>query len=225
MANSEMSTLMLAKIKSWDKRQQLLAVLVASLVAAFILNIIFVSPLTAQTNTLKDQQAALQADTASIQNRIQTILADVEQSLANPNSPKSLTYKEQETALDKGLGRFYDEMVTPGEMTEILRQFIDQDSGLVFISMEALPVIDVLAEINITDKDLSDEDRPKLFKRGVTLSFKGSYFDVVNYLKKVENLPKRLMWGELSYTVSEYPTGVVKLTVYTLTSSREWLGA
>lgn len=224
MPSNELTDLILARIQAWDMRQRLLAGIAGSLFLCFFLNLIFIVPITAQVDTLKDQQTGLQADLQSLNTQIQTIQNDVEQSLANPNSPKSLTYKDQEAALDKALGQFYDELVTPAEMTDILRQFINNDSQLKLVSMQALPVIDILTEKNIPEDQLSAENRPKLFKRGVTITFNGNYFDVVSYLKKIEDLPKRLMWGELSYTVSKYPTAVVRLTVYTLTESEEWIG-
>lgn len=224
MAKNELTDLILAKIKAWDLRKRLLAGVGGSLLICFFLNLTFVSPVTAQVDALEEQQIGLNADTQAVNAQIQSILADVEQSLANPNSPKSLTYKEQEEALDKALGRFYDELVTPDEMTDILREFVNRDSSLTLVSIQALPIIDILAEKNIPQDQLSLENRPKLFKRGAVITLNGSYFNVVSYLKKIEDLPKRLIWGELNYTVSEYPAAVIKITVYTLTETEEWIG-
>jgi MSHA biogenesis protein MshJ len=224
MANSEVTELILQKMRAWNKHQRLQAGLAGSVVVCFLLQLIFLSPVDSQITALKTQQINLQSDMRTTNSQIQAILADVEQSLANPNSPKSRTYKEQEQALDKALGQFYDELVTPAEMTDLLRELVNQDSQLTLVSMSALPVIDVLTETNIPADQLVGENRPKLYKRGIILTLKGDYFGVVNYLKKVEDLSKRLMWGELSYTVTMYPAALVKITVYTLTESEEWIG-
>lgn len=55
-----------------------------------------------------------------------------------------------------------------------------------------------------------------LYRQGVKLVIQGNYFQVLDYLKQLEQTPWRFYWDELHYRVLEYPIAQVELQVYTL---------
>lgn len=224
MANSNFIEKFINKIQKMDARRQLIGGCIVSLFLILFININILTPINEQAGEDQQEIIELQADIASMKSRMEVILRDVEESLANPQSAKSLTYKEQLEQLDTALGKFYTELVSPKEMTTILRELISKNPNLKLISLESLPSLDLFAEESDLDELLKFEGRPKLYKRGVSIKFEASYFDTVAYLKTLEALPKRLFWELFSYTVKEYPIGEVTLTVYTLTTDEGWIG-
>jgi MSHA biogenesis protein MshJ len=64
-----------------------------------------------------------------------------------------------------------------------------------------------------------------VYKHGLTLTLKGSYFDVLDYLHAVEESPWHFFWERLEYRVGHYPEAEVTLRVYTLGDHEELIGA
>lgn len=77
-----------------------------------------------------------------------------------------------------------------------------------------------------TNKSESNLTNVGVFKHAVVIQLEGSYFDVVDYLSALENLPWKFYWAELDYRVIDYPKAIVTLEVYTLSTgvgvSREY---
>lgn len=69
-----------------------------------------------------------------------------------------------------------------------------------------------------------DETVVSVFKHAVTISLEGRYFDVVNYLSALEQLPWKIYWEFLDYKVEDYPNAAVTLRVYTLSTGEGVLG-
>lgn len=214
----------LPPVKDLNPQQRLLGVLAICALAILLANGILLRPLSKKILNLETQKTQLENTISENVSKSQIIKSVVQESVDNPLSSRSESYAQQEGALDKSLKAFYEELVTPQEMTDVLRKMIKDNKKLHIVSLEGLPLIDVMAESKIPEELLQSENAPHLYKRGVSLNLKGEYFEIMNYLKDIEDLPKRLIWGEFSYTVTEYPQAEVKLTVYTLTTSKEWVG-
>jgi MSHA biogenesis protein MshJ len=62
-----------------------------------------------------------------------------------------------------------------------------------------------------------------LYRHGVEIRLEGSFAELQAYLVQLEALQKRLLWGQLQYRVTAYPTAEMSLMVYTLSPDRTWL--
>ena len=63
-----------------------------------------------------------------------------------------------------------------------------------------------------------------LYRHHLELELEGSYFDVLKYFEKVEGLAEQLYWDEMHFTMEEYPLGILRLEVHTLSTSEELIG-
>ena len=52
---------------------------------------------------------------------------------------------------------------------------------------------------------------------------RGSYLDLLAYLKQIESLPVRMFWDKLSLSVTTYPMVTMRLVVYTISLEKVWL--
>ena len=63
-----------------------------------------------------------------------------------------------------------------------------------------------------------------LYRHGVLLSLKGSYFDIQRYLTRIENLRWQFYWKRFNYVVTGYPDASVEVELYTLSTSKAFIG-
>ena len=50
------------------------------------------------------------------------------------------------------------------------------------------------------------------------------YLGLLAYLRQLDQLPRLLVWEEVAVETQEYPATTIRLRVYTLGLSEEWLG-
>ncbi|SNS82515.1 MSHA biogenesis protein MshJ [Noviherbaspirillum humi] len=62
-----------------------------------------------------------------------------------------------------------------------------------------------------------------VFMHGMQITVEGSYQNLVNYVRQLEALPVRMVWGNMILTAKAYPTSVLTLEVYTLSLEKKWL--
>ncbi len=62
-----------------------------------------------------------------------------------------------------------------------------------------------------------------LYRHGVEITVEGSYADLVNYVRAIETMPQRVLWGGMQLQVDQYPRAVMTLRLYTLSPDRGWL--
>jgi MSHA biogenesis protein MshJ len=59
-----------------------------------------------------------------------------------------------------------------------------------------------------------------LYRRGVELTVRGNYLDLVQFLADLEKMPWRMLWGKSDFEVERYPLVTLKVQLYTLSSDR-----
>ncbi len=62
-----------------------------------------------------------------------------------------------------------------------------------------------------------------LYKHGVEIRLEGSYADLYAWMSQLESAQRKLLWGDVRFTVVEHPRSVLSLTVYTLSTDKAWL--
>lgn len=108
-------------------------------------------------------------------------------------------------------------LVSPTEMTRVLRDLVPAEGRLSLVGVRSLPSTPVLI-------GSGGEDAPQLYRRGVELSMRGEYLALVTYLRAVEDSPWRLHWDVLKLATEEYPRVEILLRVYTLSIEPGWIG-
>lgn len=62
-----------------------------------------------------------------------------------------------------------------------------------------------------------------IYRHGVEIAVQGDYFDLVNYMKSLENMPWRLFWARAHLDADEKSRLTLTLTVFTLSLDPKWL--
>ena len=172
-----------------------------------------IEPQMDKSNDIKMSLLKTGNDLQTVKNKI--IIAKRKLTL-DPNKDienKIAQYQQQNDLLAKQLEIKIGSLVTPTQMTGLLEQVLRHSSALKLEAMTSLP-----------SKQLMPGNNLGYFIHPVSLTFRGRYFDVVNYLKKLEALPVKYYWLSLNYQVDQYPWANVELQVYTLGESKDFIG-
>lgn len=115
--------------------------------------------------------------------------------------------------LDAALKAQTVDLIQAHEMPEVLEALLSRSANLHMVALTSLAPEPLMA----------GEQRINLFKHGIRLKLEGGYFDVYQYLKALEALPRHFYWKQFDYQVKEYPRAVVEMEIYTLSTSKEFI--
>ncbi|MBY3788422.1 type 4a pilus biogenesis protein PilO [Photobacterium carnosum] len=196
-----------------SRREQWLIAITGWVAIIFIGFMLVIQPQMLTSQNIKMSLLNANNDIQTVKNEI--IIAKRKLAI-NPNKEletKIEKYKQQNNRLAKKLETKIGSLVTPTQMTRLLEQVLRHSSALTLESMTSLP-----------PQQLIPGNDVGYFMHPVSLTFRGSYFDVVDYLKKLETLPVKYYWLSLNYQVEKYPLANIELKVYTLGENKDFIG-
>ena len=127
---------------------------------------------------------------------------------------------QQLAGVEASLGRLDAELkaqtvdlIPAHEMPEVLEALLSRSTNLHMLALTSLAPEPLMA----------GEQGINLFKHGIRLKLEGGYFDVYQYLKALEALPRHFYWKQFDYRVEAHPKAVVEMEIYTLSTSKEFI--
>jgi MSHA biogenesis protein MshJ len=138
----------------------------------------------------------------------------------DPNQPlaERIARLEKRIAdMDNQFVHEINELIAPQDMPKVLQTIFSKSNGLEIIEMQSQPAINLFAN---DPQNLSTS----LYQHGLSLSFRGDFFAVMQFLQSLENMDYQMYWHALDYDVEEYPQARVKLEVFTLSSQPDFIG-
>ncbi|WP_020406361.1 type 4a pilus biogenesis protein PilO [Hahella ganghwensis] len=152
----------------------------------------------------------------SLKSQRQTLQRALEQdpnvALRKENQQLQAQLQEKEDELRASLSR----LVTPEEMPQLLVTLLGNNPGLKVVKVEKLPSQKI--------QQGEGESAAVLYSHKVNIIVEGSFFDALNYVRKVESDTGRVRLISLDYRVEQYPRGVLVLGFETLGLDERWLG-
>lgn len=167
---------------------------------------------------LVDQKLAL-GDLSSQYEKLSSLLAD------DPNDK----LREKQRELEQGLADLEDKLkqkiatlLSPKQTQALLRNILADYRGLTLVEAKNLPAKEI--EIQAKESDAAaDDNQVKLYEHGFEMRLKGTYFETIKYLSRLESL-SGFYWRSLSYDVTEYPSAEIVLGISTLSIDEAWIG-
>lgn len=172
---------------------------------------------------LQPVQRRIQGDQqrlASVQRDIDIAHLEVEgrqqRLLRDPDSD----VRDQLKAVESQLQRFDSrlkaqtvDLIAAEEMPNALHALLAQGKRLTMVDMKSMAPVALLPE----------QQGVNLYRHEIRMQLVGGYFDVYQYLRGLEQLPRHFYWHQFDYQVDEWPHAKVSLSVYTLSSSKEFI--
>ncbi|MES2715394.1 MAG: hypothetical protein V4795_06495 [Pseudomonadota bacterium] len=139
---------------------------------------------------------------------------------------------------DAQLRNHEDSLVGPERMLDLLEQLLARHGEVRVRALRSLGRSDLLASLpaagatapaaaasagNAAAAAAAAPAHGGLYRHGVELVLEGGYADLLAYLKAVEALPQRVLWGGARLKVEQHPRSVLTLRVFTLSRDPHWL--
>ena len=118
-------------------------------------------------------------------------------------------------------------LIAPEKMADVLRSMLQQQKNLKLISLKNMPVApfnppNEAGEVNGKEQG-AKEHEAGLYRHSMELVMDGKYFDVLEYLTRLESL-KGFSWETMNYEVLDYPKARVTIKISTLSLEEGWIG-
>ena len=212
------------------QRERLLMIAATATLVLMLVDALWLGPALRAFKAARTQQASSQA-------AVQGLQADLGQ-LANQGSQQA---RAQQTELaqwrqrvrdgDTALRSHEDSLVGPDRMVELLEHLLARQGEVRVRAMRSLGRSDLLALNTSTAAAVPSAaataapapGAPSLYRHGVELVLEGGFADLHAYLRAMEALPQRVLWGSVSLKVEQHPRSVLTLRVYTISRDRHWL--
>lgn len=207
-----------------SRRERILVALALVLGPLMIGYSLFVDP---QNTRLKVMETTLATDGATAA-RLQAEADNLQRQLAtDPDAGRKAdlaALNGERDKLDEQLRQFSSVLVRPEQMNGLLESLLVRQVGLRLVSLKTLAPQSVLPVEEVKEGQAKPAERSfDLYRHGVEIRLEGGYGQLQAYLTQLEKLQQKLLWGQLSYRVIEYPRAELTLTVYTLSPDRTWL--
>lgn len=214
-----------------SRRERLLVALALVLGPLLIGNALVVDPLWTRSKGMQNSIATQSAAAAQLQAQALSLQQQLNSDPDAGRKAELAALGGERDKLDEQLRQFGAALVRPEEMNGLLERLLARQAGLRLLSLKTLAPQSVLRndEASQATKPATAGDGKfversfDLYRHGVEIRLEGSYGQLQAYLAQLEKLPQRLLWGQLSYRVVDYPRGEMTLTVYTLSPDKTWL--
>lgn len=191
----------------------------------------------------RKQHRLIQAQYSQQSNELlvaQTQLKALHARLANPDAGLHTQLAELRTqtrAADDQFKQLQSSLVPAHEMSQWLAGLLQAQRGLQLTGLRSLPVASVADLVAAKAAPAAPaasapagssgqaNGAPRdtwLYRHGVEVTLRGNYADLHAYLKTLEQLPRRVYWGELKINAQNSPAVVMTLTVYTISLEKTW---
>ena len=136
-------------------------------------------------------------------------------------------YEQQMDELENKFSLLTSELITPIQMRQALIKLLRLQEGVNLLSFQVLPVTALFSsKSNADDKNSStlNESSLHLYKHGIKIKLQGQYFQLRDYLIQLENLNWKFFWKDFNYRSKEYPLSELEISIYSLSTSEEFIG-
>ena len=202
------------------------------LIALCVFALIYVAWELLFYSSMSKQVKALNQRNDRAQMQMQTLTTEeIGLSRAMMNNPNALRQKEilslekKLGALDVDISKLSAGLVDAKQLPTIIRTMISEREALSLLGLSALPPEKLSFKQAITIDDDAQDDAVDneqvaqdvgVFKHAVVFRLAGNYFDLLAYLKDLENSHWQFYWSSLDYQVQSWPRAVIQLEAYTL---------
>lgn len=213
-------------------RERSVLILGAICVLLLVADALVLGPLGAKEKALAQQEAGSIGEMTQMKAQLAVAIAtkSVDPDQANRERITRLTgsLTEQEAQIRDQMALLVDS----GRMAQVLKSLLANRSRVQLAEMRTLPQTSINLATQAApvagspakgagNQDLSPH--AVLYRHGIRMTLRGSYLDLLGYLKDIEALPIRFYWDRLELSVVEYPLSQMTVVVNTISVDPAWM--
>ncbi len=213
------------RVEAYSLRERALLCLCVIAVVIGLWQWLFEMPEERRREQIEQQRTAIANDRQAQEAQ----LAALQSTDSDERPARELKQLQQTLAqLDESLASLSQGLVSADQLPQILQEVLISTTELRLRRLRTLPVeeLPLIRSSDDADADGADQDRAAtgVYRHSVELEVSGDYFEVLQFLRRLEGLPWRFYWDRLDYEVADYPIGDIRLRVYTLSAEEGLLG-
>lgn len=213
------------KIDKLSFRERGLVLLSALALVYMVWDLVIFSPISDAKQKVDREIATIEQKSNALLKEEQTLLSALSSDPDRELKQLRDELKNQVDELDQELGELANGLIPVEQLASILQEVLTGTGVLKLQELQTLPVEELqITALNDAEEDGEFSVRAGVYKHTVALTVKGQYLQLVDYLKKLEAMSWRFYWDELHFEREDYPTGIIYLRVYTLSTDEGLLG-
>ncbi len=217
------------QVNALSQREKILLLLTGLIIIPGILDFFLLQPLRDNASEWRQQTEIIHQSLASFSVQQNDLLAEIKKDPAMELERKIEGIEEALVLAQQALLQYTDTLIAPQRMASMLENMLHERGDLELVSLHNLPAAPLFkgqeSGAGQSEEEKQEEDDVfGLYRHGIQLVFKGNYMSTKDYLTNLEQLPWKFYWQSFNYEVQKYPTALVQLNIYTLSTSKWWIG-
>jgi MSHA biogenesis protein MshJ len=214
-----------ARIDDMSLRERAMLFASVALVVVVLAYVTLIDRALVKQKQLIDRVTRDQTQLRAVRAQIESI---VKENQADAQSPDEVAIAELERRIketEKSFAAKQRAFIAPEQLPQLLRDMLGRSPQVRLESLRLLPGTPLRTPGSPPPqaKPRDQEESAGVYRHGVEVTLKGSYFDLVQYLADLEKLPSPLLWGRIELQVEQYPEVKLTLVVHTLGTQRSLL--
>jgi MSHA biogenesis protein MshJ len=204
---------LLARIDDMSLRERAMLFASISLVILLVAYAALLDPVLRKQKSLIDRVARDQNQINEIRGQIEQIVRAGDAKGRHPEQVAVEALERQIAELDRSLAAKQSGLIAPERLPALLKDILGRSKGVELESLRLLPGVPVKAGTGETS----------LYRHGVELAVKGSYFELLQYLEELEKRSSVLLWGSVELQVDQYPDVRLRVVIHSLSRNASLL--
>jgi len=204
---------LLARIDDMSLRERAMLFASISLVILLVAYAALLDPVLRKQKSLIDRVARDQNQINEIRGQIEQIVRAGDAKGRHPEQVAVDALERQIAELDRSLAAKQSGLIAPERLPALLKDILGRSKGVELDSLRLLPGVPVKAVTGETS----------LYRHGVELAVKGSYFELLQYLEELEKRSSVLLWGSVELQVDQYPDVRLRVVIHSLSRNASLL--
>jgi len=196
------------------ERERIIIIAMLLALIFFLADLFLLGGLLDKRSMQAESLASITRDTQATQFEIENLKAS-ETSLGGSNKQRRDSYSQTLAQLSDTLAVITEGFIPASAMPVALEQILKSSKNLSLLSLENKPVELI--------SGAGPDQNAYLYRHGVQMKMRGSYVASMAYLKKLEQLKWRIEWDTMTFTIEEYPQGLLTIDVYTYSNEKDWI--
>lgn len=187
--------------------------------------VLYESTLEASVEQYQTEQQALTRQLAEQEQ----IKAEMSQGIAklsnNDNAQQLARLNRRLSQLNDNVDERMRTLVEPEQMSGLLLTMLEQSKGLELLELSNQPPqrLNPSTSTNENSQQSDQEYSEPLYRHDISLLLSGSYMELLDYVKQLEQLSGRIFWRGLEFELEEYPQAIIRLDFFTISQHKELL--
>jgi MSHA biogenesis protein MshJ len=215
-----------ARIDDMTLRERAMLFGSVALVVVVVAHVTLIDRALVSQKRLIERVTRDQSQLKSVREQLEVILKENQGQGRHPDEVAIAELERKAKEMDRSVAARQRAFIAPEELPVLLRQMLGRSPQIKLESLRLLPGTPLQTPATpgaAPGKAGAAQTGTEVYRHGVEVTLKGSYFDLLQYLTELEKLPSPLLWGKVELQVEQYPEVRLTLVVHTLSTRRSLL--